>query len=57
MLEDINNPGDIKKLDIDQLQLLADEIKEFLVASIEQTGGHLGSNLGTIELTLSLIHI
>jgi len=49
MLEDINNPSDIKKLDIDQLQLLADEIKEFLIASIEKTGGHLGSNLGTIE--------
>ena len=36
MLEDINNPGDIKKLDIDQLQLLADEIKEFLIANIKK---------------------
>ena len=47
MLEDINNPSDIKKLDIDQLQLLADEIKEFLIANIKKTGGHLGSNLET----------
>jgi len=45
MLEDINDPSDIKKLDFDQLQLLADEIKEFLIASIKKTGGHLGSNL------------
>jgi len=57
MLEDINNPSDIKKLDIDQLQLLADEIKEFLIASIEKTGGHLGSNLGTIELTLAMHYV
>ena len=57
MLEDINNPSDIKKLDIDQLQLLADEIKEFLIASIKKTGGHLGSNLGAIELTLALHYV
>jgi len=57
MLEDINNPSDIKKLDIDQLQLLADEIKEFLIASIKKTGGHLGSNLGTIELTLAMHYV
>ena len=57
MLEDINNPGDIKKLDIDQLQLLADEIKEFLIANIKKTGGHLGSNLGTIELTLAMHYV
>ena len=57
MLEDINNPSDIKKLDIDQLQLLADEIKEFLIANIKKTGGHLGSNLGTIELTLAMHYV
>ena len=57
MLEDINNPSDIKKLDINQLQLLADEIKEFLIASIKKTGGHLGSNLGTIELTLAMHYV
>ena len=57
MLEDINNPSDIKKLDFGQLQLLADEIKEFLIASIKKTGGHLGSNLGTIELTLAMHYV
>ena len=44
MLEDINNPSDIKKLDIGQLQFLADEIKEFLIENIKKTRGHLGSN-------------
>ena len=38
MLEDINNPSDIKKLDIDQLQFLADEIKEFLIENIKREG-------------------
>ena len=57
MLEDINNPSDIKKLDIDQLQLLAGEIKEFLIANIKKTGGHLGSNMGTVELTLALHYV
>ena len=57
MLEDINNPSDIKKLDFDQLQLLAGEIKDFLIANIKKTGGHLGSNLGTIELTLALHYV
>ena len=57
MLEDINNPSDIKKLDIDQLQLLAGEIKEFLITNIKKTGGHLGSNMGTVELTLALHYV
>ena len=57
MLEDINSPSDIKKLDFDHLQLLAGEIKDFLIANIKKTGGHLGSNLGTIELTLALHYV
>ena len=57
LLNYIQNPSDIKKLDIDELNALAEEIKLFLIESIEKTGGHLSSNLGTIELTLSLIHI
>jgi 1-deoxy-D-xylulose-5-phosphate synthase len=57
MLSDIQNPSDIKHLDFDQLQLLADEIREFLIGSLKQTGGHLGSNLGTIELTLALHYV
>jgi len=57
MLSDIQNPSDIKQLDFDQLQQLADEIREFLIESINKTGGHLGSNLGTIELTLALHYV
>jgi 1-deoxy-D-xylulose-5-phosphate synthase len=57
MLSDIQTPSDIKQLDFDQLQQLADEIRGFLIESINKTGGHLGSNLGTIELTLALHYV
>lgn len=57
MLSDIHTPGDIKQLDFDQLQSLADEIREFLIESLKKTGGHLGSNLGTIELTLAMHYV
>ena len=53
ILNHIHNPSDIKNLDIDELNSLAEEIKLFLIESIEKTGGHLSSNLGTIELTLA----
>jgi len=57
MLSDIQTPIDIKHLDFDQLQQLADEIREFLIESLKKTGGHLGSNLGTIELTLAMHYV
>ena len=57
ILNHIQNPSDIKKLDIDELNALADEIKLFLIESIEKTGGHLSSNLGTIELTLAMHYV
>ena len=57
MLSDIHTPSDIKQLDFDQLQSLADEIREFLIESLKKTGGHLGSNLGTIELTLAMHYV
>ncbi len=57
ILNHIQNPSDIKKLDIDELNALADEIKMFLIESIEKTGGHLSSNLGTIELTLAMHYV
>jgi len=56
-LSDIQTPNDIKQLDFDQLQSLADEIREFLIESLKKTGGHLGSNLGTIELTLAMHYV
>jgi len=57
MLTDIHLPNDIKNLDLDQLHSLANEIRDFLIESINKTGGHLGSNLGTIELTLALHYV
>ncbi|MCQ2500080.1 MAG: 1-deoxy-D-xylulose-5-phosphate synthase [Lachnospiraceae bacterium] len=54
MLEKIKKPNDVKKLPEKDLPLLADEIRQFLIRSLSKTGGHLGSNLGVIELTIAL---
>ena len=54
MLEKIKKPNDIKKIPEDRLPELAEEIREFLVRSLSQTGGHLASNLGVVELTIAL---
>ena len=53
-LEKINLPEDLKKLNEEQLKILAQEIREFLINSVSETGGHLSSNLGVVELTLAL---
>ena len=53
-LEHINTPQDLKKLTLDQLKYLSNEIREFLIKSISKTGGHLASNLGVVELTIAL---
>ncbi len=57
MLNKIQSPDDIKNLNIEELNTLAQEIKLFLIESIEKTGGHLSSNLGTIELTLAMHYV
>ena len=57
ILDQIQSPADIKSLSIDELNLLTEEIKVFLIDSIEKTGGHLSSNLGTIELTLAMHYV
>lgn len=54
LLETIQNPTDLKKLSVDQLPSLAEEVREFLLQTVSETGGHLGSNLGAVELTLAL---
>ena len=54
LLEHIASPDDIKKLDSAQLPQLCREVREFLVDSVSQTGGHLASNLGVVELTVAL---
>ena len=53
-LELIQNANDIKKIDPKDYPALAQEIREFLISSISVTGGHLGSNLGAVELTMAL---
>ena len=54
VLEKINQVNDIKKLDKEELSLLAAEIRQFLIEKISVTGGHLASNLGVVELTMAL---
>jgi 1-deoxy-D-xylulose-5-phosphate synthase len=53
-LDKVNSPQDIKNMNIDSIDLLAKDIRKFLVKSISETGGHLASNLGVVELTLAL---
>ena len=53
-LDSIKHPSDVKKLDIPQLQDLAQEIRTELIEVLSKTGGHLGPNLGVVELTLAL---
>lgn len=54
ILNSINSSEDVKKLNIKQLEMLAEEIREFLIKNVSTRGGHLSSNLGTVELTLAL---
>jgi 1-deoxy-D-xylulose-5-phosphate synthase len=54
ILESINSPSDLKALSLAECDQLADEVREFIVAAVTRTGGHLGSNLGIVELTLAL---
>ncbi|GIO30749.1 MULTISPECIES: 1-deoxy-D-xylulose-5-phosphate synthase [Paenibacillus] len=54
LLPHINQPEQIKSLSVEELDLLADEIRRFLIEKLSVTGGHLASNLGVVELTLAL---
>ena len=54
MLDSIHGPRDLRRLDRAQLAVLAEEIRDFLITSVSRTGGHLGPNLGAVELTLAL---
>jgi 1-deoxy-D-xylulose-5-phosphate synthase len=54
MLESIKSPADVKGLSSDQLAHLSEEIREFLITKVSKTGGHLGPNLGVVELTLAI---
>ena len=54
LLEQINGPEDLKKLNIKEKEQLAEEIREELIKTVSKTGGHLASNLGITELTIAL---
>ncbi|MDP9239444.1 MAG: 1-deoxy-D-xylulose-5-phosphate synthase, partial [Actinomycetota bacterium] len=54
LLSSIGAPADLRRLGQDQIPLLAAEIRDFLVAKVSRTGGHLGPNLGAVELTIAL---
>ncbi len=57
LLEKINAPSDLRRLREDQLPQLAKELHDLILASVSRTGGHLSSNLGTVELTVALHYV
>ena len=57
LLETINEPAELRKLARSQLTPLADELRQYLLDSVSRTGGHLSSNLGTVELTIALHYV
>ena len=54
LLDSIKSPSDLKALNIDQLNVLCSEIRAQLIETVSQNGGHLASNLGTVELTVAI---
>ena len=57
LLDKVNSPSDLKKLDNRELKLLADDIRTYILEVISQTGGHLAAGLGTVELSISLHYV
>ncbi|RUS66183.1 1-deoxy-D-xylulose-5-phosphate synthase [Saezia sanguinis] len=57
LLNQIQSPADLRQLSLEQLPQVADELRAYVLESVAQTGGHLSSNLGTIELTVALHYV
>ena len=57
ILDKVNSPNDLKDLNMEDLNSLCGEIREFLVEKVSKTGGHLAPNLGVVELTVALHYI
>ena len=57
VLDSIQSPADLKRLNFAQMTQLAGEIRDFLIQTLSKTGGHLGPNLGVVELTLALHYV
>src|SRR5215211_7501025 len=54
ILDKINGPADVRALSLDQLEKLAEEVRQEIISTINTVGGHYASNLGTVELTVAL---
>ena len=57
LLNNINYPSDLKKLNVEELKELAAELRTELIDAVSETGGHLGAGLGVVELTLALHYV
>src|SRR3954469_19242942 len=57
LLKTLDDPSDLRKLDRKQLTQLVDELRAYVLDSVSKTGGHLSSNLGTVELTIALHYV
>ena len=57
ILDKINFPRDLKKLNRREIKILSSELRQFLINSVSETGGHLSSNLGVVELTIALHYV
>ena len=57
VLERVNEPKDLKKLNKEELNLLTDEIRDSILNRVSKMGGHVGSNLGIVELTMALHYV
>ena len=57
LLPNVNSPADLRKLDMDQLDQLAGEIREYIIKTVSETGGHLAASLGAVELTIALHYV
>ncbi len=54
ILENLTSPDDLKSMSSDNLKILSDELREALILNVSNTGGHLASNLGVVELTIAI---
>ncbi|RKY53252.1 MAG: 1-deoxy-D-xylulose-5-phosphate synthase, partial [Candidatus Neomarinimicrobiota bacterium] len=57
LLQKINSPSDIKHLNTQELLQLADELRQYIIDVVSETGGHLAPSLGTVELTIALLYV
>ena len=53
ILDKVNMPNDLKKLSLDEMNVLADEMRELIIKKVNTTGGHMGPNLGILEATVA----